>query len=128
MRKKLSLLNFTVFCLLVLGLTCFAQSDNNSSNNSNKQENLKDHSVKVISKPKIKFPKTCPDKSVTVVLRLIFDRSSKITNIRIVKPSTCEDFDKMCVNVAGKIKFKPAVKNGETITVSKEVTFIGDRD
>ena len=130
-----------------IGLFCFtvnAQSGRKSvqpnepqNQTQGKQENKKEgkqgeiRPVKIIRKP-------APDVNVfgscfrnegfsyvQTVLRLTFDASAEITNVKIIKPSGCDEFDEESVSIARKIKFEPAVQDGKPITVAKTVVYVG---
>lgn len=81
-----------------------------------------DRPVTIIKKPVVRLGK-CPQASGVTVLRVTFDKSAKITVAAITKSSGCEEFDKNSIKAALGIKFKPAIKDGEEITVSKPVEY-----
>lgn len=81
-----------------------------------------DKPVKILNKPVVQFGR-CEQSSGRTVLRVTFDKSAQITEASIVQSSGCEDFDKNSLRAARGIKFKPAVKNGEAVTVSKPVEY-----
>ncbi|HEX8368357.1 MAG TPA: energy transducer TonB [Pyrinomonadaceae bacterium] len=83
----------------------------------------KDRPLEIEHKP---FAKTgnCPHQSRGLTrLRVTFDKSAKVTNAKIVISSGCDDFDREAVKAAGGIRFKPAIKNGEPVTVSKLIEY-----
>jgi len=57
------------------------------------------------------------------VLSVVFDKSAKVTDVAIVKPSGCREFDDRAIAAAMKIRFEPAVKNGQAATVAKRVEY-----
>ena len=81
-----------------------------------------DQPVKILKKPVVQFGR-CSQPSGITKLRVTFDKSAKITGAAIVQTSGCEDFDKNALKAALGIKFKPATKNGEAVTVSKPVEY-----
>lgn len=60
-----------------------------------------------------------------VLARVTIDKSGEISDVEIVQESECREFDEESVRVAGKIKFQPATKDGEAITVTKTVIYEG---
>ncbi len=57
----------------------------------------------------------CPD-SGTVRLGVILDKSGKVTNIKLIKGTSC-GFDDSAIKAARKIKFTPALKNGVSVSM-----------
>ena len=60
-----------------------------------------------------------------IQVRVTFDKSGKITDVEVVKSSECREFDEESLRVARRIKFEPAIKDGEPITVTKIVVYQG---
>jgi TonB family protein len=52
-----------------------------------------------------------------------FHSSAKVTGVEVVSTSGCEYFDRASVEAAMKIKFQPAIKNGEAQTTVKAVQY-----
>ncbi len=128
MRKNFSLLIFIVVFLLIAGLSCFAQSDTNSSNSSNtKQEKLKNRPLKIKKKYPPKIPPNCmrlaENSTLYVRLKVTFHSSGQVTNVEVIQSSGCLDYDDESIKVTKLIKFEPAFKNGVEVTVVKEIAF-----
>ena len=51
-----------------------------------------------------------------LVLKVTLHKSGKVTNVEILKPSSCNTFNKKHIKAARKIKFESAVKNGEKVS------------
>ena len=105
------------FCLVfVLGVN--AQSDNSATGQEEK-------SLEIIKKPSVDMNAvtSCRKSSGTAKLKVTFDRSAKVTNVELISSSGCNKFDKGAIKAAAKIKFKPALKNGEPITITKTVIY-----
>jgi TonB family protein len=113
--------SFTVF-FFALAFVVASNAQQIPPASGDKQKNPaqeKDRPLQIEHKP---FAKTgnCPNKSRGLTrLRVTFDKSAKVTNAEIVISSGCDDFDRAAVRAASAIKFKPAIKNGEPVTVSK---------
>ncbi len=58
-----------------------------------------------------------------VRLRVTFHSSGEITDIQVIEDSGCEYFNNEAVRVAEKVKFNPAIKDGEPITVTKTMEY-----
>lgn len=107
-----------------------AQSGNNKNKIGN-DEQLKDRPLEITEKqpPRTEIFGQCfrdyGTAYLKVAVRITFDKSGKVTNVETVKESGCKDFDIESIRVAEKIKFKPAVKDGEPITVTKTVVYVG---
>ena len=129
MKKLLIIFTF-------LALMCFAAVNSNAqtddkSDKSEKvsQKQTEDKPVKITAKPGIsadvfnKCLKDSRNKAITVVLKVTFHSSGKITDVVIFQDSGCQYFNDEAIKAAKKIKFKAAVKNGEPITVTKTVSY-----
>ncbi len=115
-----SILLFTAF----FGCAVNAQDTNNSNKIETKVEKQEyDENVVIKKKPRVGTARFCSQTSGTARLRVTFDKSEKVTDIIIISPSGCNNFDKNAVRAAKKIKFKPAIKNGEPITITKLVEY-----
>lgn len=112
--------------LSVIFLTLFFIFTVNAQDNSGKNQ---DKPVEIKSKPRISksvIGKCLSDQrnaTVKVRLRVTFHSSGEITELQIVEPSGCEFLDKEALRVAKKIKFNPEIKNGEAVTVSKNLEY-----
>jgi len=107
---------FTVICLILLfTVAAAAQTITVSQKNADKP-------VKILNKPRVKLGQ-CSQSSGITKLRVTFDKSAKITEAVIVQSSGCEDFDNNALKAARGIKFKPAIKDGEEVTVIKPVEY-----
>jgi TonB family protein len=115
MKKNL----FICFSVVLSFLTFAGASAAQAVNVSKKAA---DQPVKILKKPVVQLGR-CSQSSGITKLRVTFDKSAKITAAAIVQSSGCEEFDKNALRAALGIKFKPAVKNGEAVTVSKPVEY-----
>ncbi|CAN5490774.1 hypothetical protein BH10ACI1_BH10ACI1_10370 [soil metagenome] len=61
--------------------------------------------------------------SGTARVRATFDKSGKVTQAELVLASSCVIFNQNSIEAARKIKFKPAIKDGEAITVTKLIEY-----
>lgn len=62
---------------------------------------------------------------VKTVLRVTLDASAKITDVKVVTLSGCQEFDEESVDAVRRIKFEPAIQDGKPITVTKTVIYEG---
>ncbi|GEM_PF-5022652 len=81
-----------------------------------------DKPVKILKKPVVKFA-NCNQASGITKLRVTFDKSAQITNAVVSQSSGCEEFDNNALKAARGIKFEPAFKDGEPVTVTKPVEY-----
>lgn len=84
-----------------------------------------DKPVKIISKPRASYPK--PEKETlcaqgTVTLRVLFLKTGEIGKIAVVN-GLLKGFEEKAVEAAKKIKFKPAMKDGKPVTVTRQVQY-----
>lgn len=88
---------------------------------------------KIDSKPEPESSVSSDDATCTIVLRAIFDKKGKVTNIRFVEarpepPNGCFDVDvktikKRSIDAAKKIKFIPAVKDGKPVSMWMQLEY-----
>ncbi len=129
-NMKFNLLKiFTVLAFSFL----YVLTANAQSNNSKQTENklLNDRPLEITEKepPRTAIFGQCFRQYgfdyLKIAVRVTFDISEKVTDVEIIKESGCKDFDEESIRVARKIKFKPAVKDGKLITVTKIVMYVG---
>ena len=85
-----------------------------------------DQKIKITKKspPRVKnIGKVCGGYSLATKLRVVFHKSGKITNVEITEKSLCDAYDQAVLDVVRKIKFKPAIKNGEPVSQSLTVEY-----
>lgn len=113
--------NLTIF--FVLFLTVFLFTTANAQDNTNK-EKPKDRPLKIT---KHSYPKNvgnlCNQSSTVVRLKVTFDKSEVITNVELVSSSGCETLDNKSIEAAKKIKFRSAIKDGEPVTVTRQIEY-----
>jgi TonB family protein len=112
-----SVLAIVIFVLL-FGGTALSQSDSNKNVKA-----VKDSPLKIKKKPFASRMEECGDGRGTTTLKVTFDKSAKVTNVEMISSSGCAAFDRSAIKAAGKIKFKPAIKNGAPFTVVKTATY-----
>lgn len=118
-----------IFAVMICGLMFIintnAQTQNSSDSNgtqTNKQTN--DKPLKIIKKMFSGLRATdCTESSGVVSVRTTFDKSAKVTDAVIFKSSGCDSFDRNAVNMAKRIKFEPAIKDGEPTTITKVIQY-----
>ena len=116
---------FTLFSVIILTLI-FAGLTNAQTDSAANSKQTADKKLKILKKP---FPSSrgCVESSGITLIRVTFDKSSKVTNTEIVKSSGCSDFDNNSLDAASRIKFEPQTKDGEPITVAKTVEYKYER-
>ena len=109
-----------VFLAIASGTSTFAQSNDNATQS---KQNALDKPLKVTKRPRA-TPRDCGDiLSGRTIAKVTFDRSAKVTDVVLIIRSGCRQFDESAVDAAKRIKFEPAVKNGEPITVVKRMEY-----
>lgn len=109
----------TFFAILFFSLMCISVSNAQTNKSADK---LKDRPLEIKSKPRVSLGDCRQSEGITR-LRATFDKSEKITIIELLISSGCESFDKNALRAAKGIKFKPEIKNGEPITVTKQLEY-----
>ncbi len=123
-------------CVMLFAVVLVCCFDNNFAQNTNSPTASvpQDQSVKTDGNDKVYKPSEvdtkavlkkkpepsmtssdCPD-SGTVRLGVILDKSGKVTNIKLIKGTSC-GFDDSAIKAARKIKFTPALKNGVSVSM-----------
>lgn len=82
-----------------------------------------DQPLKIKKKPHA-APGYCSQSEAVARVRATFDKSGKVTAAEITLPSGCREFDERALQAARKIKFEPAIKDGQPVTVSKLVEYV----
>lgn len=124
--KRLSKL----FVLIVLAL-CFTVAVNAQTNEKQNEngKKLKDRPLKITKAAHLDssvFGRCSMDSQgseFVVRLRVTFHSSGEITDVSVFNKSGCEYLDKEGMRLAKKIKFKPAIKDGEFLTITKMIEF-----
>lgn len=108
-----------IMMIILVGLVAVG---NGQTADTNPRQN--DKPLKIKRKPTAQVrDANCSDSSGRVTIRVTFDKSAKITDTLIITSSGCNGFDDNAVRAARQIKFEPAVKNGEPITVTKLIQY-----
>ena len=88
---------------------------------------------RVKAKPDPEWPNIKTDGTCTIVLRAVFAKDGKVTNIRFVKtaPEKPEGFSekdikaliKRAIEAAGKIRFLPAIKDNQPVSMWMQLEY-----
>lgn len=126
--KKIYFPLFALSMLLLLFGNSFAQD--NGSLNSTKQtdetvykQSEVDQKAKIIKKPIPSTDRMCNTDNGFVRVRVILLKSGKVGDVEPLKNSECERFNENALNSAKKIKFNPALKDGQPVSVSVMVEY-----
>ncbi len=111
-----------IFMFFAAGFLSFAAAVSTNAQTDTQTNQSVVKPVKIKKKPKVQLV-TCGQSVGLVQLRVTFDKSAKITEIELVKSSGCEGFDQNAIRAARGIRFEPAIKDGEAITVTKPVEY-----
>lgn len=113
------LVAFVAFSICPTSVSAFFYS---SDQQTTVKEQTKETPVKILYKPK-PSRRDGTDCSVgTVILRIEFLKTGEIGKIYVVKGIT-ENRNEASIEAAKGIKFRPATKDGENITLYKQVEF-----
>ena len=124
MKIITTIITVLLFCIMFVGNSNGQTADSSNSSNKSREKRETDKPLKIKNKPTVTYsPQDCSQSSGRISLRVTFDKSAKVTNIEIIESSNCERFDSNALKAAKKIKFSPAIKNGEPITVTKQVQY-----
>lgn len=123
--KKIILIFFAVLLFSFSFIVVSGGQTTNSSSQDGKQDSKNqqpDQQVKIKSKPRVEIG-NCEQAVGMVRLKVTFDQSAEITNVETVKSSDCDSFDRAAIKAAKEIKFKPAVKDGQPITITLNIEY-----
>jgi TonB family protein len=56
-------------------------------------------------------------------IRIVLRKTGRITDVELLASSSCNLWDEASLEAAGKIKFQPAMKNGQAVSVSKIIEY-----
>ena len=79
--------------------------------------------AKILSRPGRPSPRSCPKATGSTRLRAVFDETGIVTEVRILRPSGCEEYDKQLVTQVKKWLVKPATQDGRPVTTTKTIVF-----
>ena len=127
--KKFYFPSLALFMLLLLFGNSFAQ-DNSSVTSIQKSDDEKiykqsevDQRAKIIKKPIPSTERMCGNDSGFVRVSVILHKSGKVSDVKSLKSSECQRFNENSFDSAKKIKFNPAVKDGQPVSVSMMVEY-----
>jgi len=130
--KKFYFPPFALFMLLLFG-NSFAQ-DNGSINSMQQSDDEKvykrsevDQQSKIIKKPIPSTDRMCGNDNGFVRVRVVLLKSGKVGDVESLKTSECERFNENSLDSAKKIKFSPAVKDGQPVSVSVMIEYTYNR-
>lgn len=120
-----NLLLAVMFLFLFFGVTNAQQNSPDAPQDGETYYKTTEVDKKVIikSKPRSQINRTCVDESGRVALRVYFHKSGQISSAKVVTPSSCSYFDEDSIKAAKKIKFEPAIKNGQPVSYTTVVVY-----
>jgi len=124
MKRTSIILAILLFTIIFAGAVNAQDKDDSNKIETKIEKQEYDQNIKIKKKPRVGTARFCSQSSGVVRLRVTFDKSAQVTNVETVSSSGCDRFDRNAVSAAKKIKFEPAIKNGEPITVTRLVEYI----
>lgn len=111
-------MRIVLLSLIVFGAIFIAGSVNTSAQQT-------DRPLKITSKPSPRLNGDCGRSgSGRMRVRVTFAKDGKVSNVEVVETSPCKTFDERAVKSAYRIKFDPAIKNGEAITITRLIEYM----
>ena len=127
--KKVYFPLFALFMLLLLVGSSSAQ-DNSSITSTQKTDDEKiykqsevDQKAKIIKRSYPSTDRTCSNDSGFVRVLVVLHKSGKVSDVKFLKSSECQRFNENSLASAKKIKFNPALQDGQPVSVSVMVEF-----
>jgi len=118
--RQLDLLAVLI-CALAFAFSAHAQVTDKAKTSD---KPLEDQPLTITKKPR-PSASGCRSFGITGLTRLkvTFDKSAKVTEVVQLTSSGCPHFDKTAIKAARKMKFTPKIKNGEPVSVVKQVEY-----
>ena len=125
---KINFLAVTVFllCALFVQPTKAQTGQNNNSAPTDEKVyrmNEVDQKVEITRKPEPSTDGSCQQSAGLTSVWTVFHKSGKVTKAQIKSSSGCRQFDENALKAARGIKFKPAVKDQQAVTVATIVEY-----
>lgn len=108
----------TILILLALGTICIAQD----TNGSQAEPSVSDRPLEITHKPQPKRRDGQDCATGTVVLRVTFLSSGVIGEITAISRLS-NGLTESAIEAAEEIKFKPAIRDGKAVTVTKSISY-----
>lgn len=127
--RKIYFPAFALFMLFLLFGNSFAQNNDSAApiQSSDDEKVYKqsevDQKAKIIKKPIPSTDRMCGDDSGLVRLTVVLHNSGKVSEVQPLKSSECQRFNENSFESAKKIKFTPALKDGQPVSVSVMVEY-----
>ncbi|HMJ09684.1 MAG TPA: TonB family protein [Pyrinomonadaceae bacterium] len=106
----------SIFTILIFSFCIYGQNANTSTAQA-------DRPLKILKKPQAS-PGRCGGGAARTRVRVTFDRSGTVTGTELTMPSPCSDFNERSLAAARRIKFEPAIRDGQPITVTRLVEYL----
>ena len=127
--KKFYFPSFALFMLLLLFGISFAQ-DNSTATSIQKNDDEKiykqsevDQKAKIIKRSHPSTDRMCNNDSGLVRVLVVLHKAGKVGDVKSLKSSECQRFNENSLDSARKIKFNPAIKDGQPVSVTVMVEF-----
>jgi TonB family protein len=82
-----------------------------------------DQKAKIIKRQYPSTDRMCGDDSGLVRVSVVLHKSGKVSDVKHLKSSECQRFNENSLDSAKKIKFSPALKDGQPVSVSVMVEY-----
>ncbi len=123
--NKVRIIFAAITICFAFSLIANAQPNSNSNSNQDLKKEAKplnDRPLKIKSVLRPDVVGYCSGKG-TVLVRITFHSSGKVTAVDRTKSSQCKYFNEEVEKISRKIKFEPAIKDGVAVTISKTLQF-----
>ena len=117
-------LKSSFFCLIIFTFAFIIPAI--AQNSAQRKNQPQDRPLEITRKSKLSwdvltkcFSEDQRNTFLLIKVRVTFHSTGKVTDVEIAETSGCDYFNEEAVRAARKTKFKPAIKNGEAVTVVK---------
>ena len=114
-----ALLSLTFFAGAVEAQTGGVNSPNQASEEKIYKADEVDQKAEITNRRRVKISSECgteKNSSGQVKLELVLHKSGKVTSVKLAEKSGCRYFNDRSLEIAKKIKFKSAMKDGKTVS------------
>ncbi|HXG86256.1 MAG TPA: energy transducer TonB [Pyrinomonadaceae bacterium] len=128
--KKFYLPSFALFIVLLLFGSVSAQENGSAipapradDERVYKQSEV-DQKAKIFKRHHPRTDNMCSSDTGSVRVSIVLHKSGKVSDVKLLESSDCERFNENSLDSARRIKFNPAVKDGQPVSVSVIIEFM----
>lgn len=125
MMKKITIIFTLLFSAMIFAGAVNAQTNKSEDEKIYKQSEV-DQKAEITKKPRASTNGQCGRSygtNGTTRISVILRKTGEVDGVKLVKSSPCATFNENALDAARNIKFKPAMKGGQAVSVSVWVEY-----